>query len=69
MRVALFATSVGDPHELGGPEIVERCCTGVAHARAEAANELVGHVAQRASEGDATLDAFGYELLAGRADG
>ena len=47
----------------------QRRRAGVAHAAAQAADELVHHVAQRAGVGDAALDALGHELAGRRADG
>src|SRR6185436_17270622 len=52
-----------DAHELSlGAELVDRLRAAVAHAGAEAADELVDEFAEAALEGDHAFDAFGDEL-------
>ena len=52
VRVALVAPGGGDPHEAGAVrKRVERGGAGVAHAAAQAADELVDDVAERAGVG------------------
>ena len=67
--VALLAAGGGDLHEPAPlRSAFERGGTGVAHAAAQPADQLVDDVAQRAGVGDPALDAFGHQLLGGRAD-
>src|SRR6185436_13772712 len=61
MRLA--QARAADPHELRvGAELVDRLGAAVAHARAEAADELVDELAEAALERDHAFDAFGDEL-------
>jgi hypothetical protein len=63
VRVAFFETTGGDADETGfGAEFVERVGPDVAHAAAQAADELEDDFGKRALVGHAGLDAFGDEL-------
>src|SRR4051812_37456135 len=50
-----------------GAEVLDGLRAGVAHAGAEAADQLVEDRGERAAVRDATLDAFRHELLVGGA--
>src|SRR5262249_27353945 len=64
VRVALLDRGAGDRDEPGlGPEFFDGAGAAVAHAGAEAADELEDEIGERALVGDPAVDAFGDELL------
>ena len=66
MRVALLEPGRGDPDQLAPLlQLGDGRRAGVAHARPQAADELVGDARQRAAVGHLALDALGYELVVG----
>ena len=64
MDVALAQPRAGDADERAGAHLLDRGVAGVAHGRAQAADQLVQDRADRALVGDLALDALGHELLA-----
>src|SRR5580698_3363568 len=68
VHVALAQALGGDPDEPRlRPELLDALAARVAHAAAEAADELVEDGRERSAVRHATLDALGDELLVGRA--
>ena len=61
--VALAEAGVGDADEARvGLQLCDGAAAEVAHAGAQAADELVDHGFERAAVGDAAFDAFGDEF-------
>src|SRR6185295_17774481 len=61
--VALLQAGGGDAHEArAGLQLADAPGAAVAHARPQAAHELLDHRRQRPLVGDHALDAFGHEL-------
>src|SRR5207302_3127780 len=61
--MALAQPGIGDPDKAAvALHLGDRAVAGVAHRRAQAADQLVDDVADRPLVGDAALDTFGDEL-------
>src|SRR6266545_3776038 len=64
VHVALAQAGGADAHEAGArAQLVDVAAADVAHAGAQAADELVDRLRERAAVGHAALDALGHELV------
>ena len=63
MSMTLFETTRRDPHELGSlPQILKVLGTDIAHAAAQATEQLKDRVGKRSSIGNPRLHALGDKL-------